>query len=73
MYAWWETQGAITGIKALGFRCGCPNGEADELGLNKGGRSRRGVPYCHRPVDNAKCRGLKGVPKRYRRASVRKF
>lgn len=71
VFAWHDTQGSAKGTKALGFRCGCPNAEADELGLNKDGWSGRGVPPCLRPVDNAKRRGLKALPKSRKRLSVR--
>lgn len=70
IYEWWDSQGSNVGIKALGFQCGCPNGESDELGLNKDGRSRRGVPPCFRPVDNSKRRGLKALPRRNKRKKI---
>lgn len=72
IFNWSESQGSTFGIKALGFRCSSPNKEADELGLHKDGRSRRGVLPCFRPVDNSKKRGLKALPKRLKRLSVRK-
>ena len=71
VFAWFESQGSNIGIRALGFRCGSPNKEADELNLNKDGRSRRGTPTCVRPVSNAKRRGLKGLPKSQIRLSIR--
>ena len=64
-------QGVCQGIKALGFLYKNPNNVADELGLHKDGRSRRGVPPCFRPVDNAKKNGLKGIPKKLKRKSIR--
>jgi len=71
IYAWYETQGSNYGIRALGFRHGNPNGESDELGLNKDGRSCRGVPPSHRPVDNSKRHGLKSLRKSQKRLSIR--
>lgn len=71
IFKWYETQGSIQGIKALGFRSRSPNKEADMLGLHKDGRSCRGVPPCFRPVDNSKRRGLKALPKRQKRVSIR--
>jgi hypothetical protein len=71
VFAWDDPQGATYGIRALGFRSASPNKEADELGLNKDGRSCRGVPYWCRPVDNSKRRGMKSLPKRGRRSSIR--
>lgn len=65
------SQGSAIGIKSLGFRSLSPNKEADELELHKDGFSRRGVPPCFRPVDNAKKRGLKALPKSQKRVSVR--
>lgn len=71
LFGWSESQGSTYGIKSLGFRTHSPNKEADELGLHKDGRSGRGVPPCFRPVDNSKKRGLKGIPKRLKRLSIR--
>lgn len=65
------SQGSAYGIKALGFLYKSPNNVADELGLHKDGRSRRGVPPCFRPVDNAKKRGLKHLSKKLKRQSIR--
>ena len=64
-------QGVSQGIKSLAFQYKNPNKVADELGLHKDGRSRRGVPPCCRPVDNSKRNGLKGIPKRLKRKSIR--
>jgi hypothetical protein len=64
-------QGSIQGIRALGFRWKYPNYAADELGLNKDGRSCRGVRPGFRPVDNSKKRGIKAVPKSQKRFSIR--
>lgn len=68
---WYESQGNLQGIRALGFRCGCPNSEADDLGRRKDGRSRKGTPISVRLVENAKRRGLKALPKKNKRLSVR--
>jgi hypothetical protein len=65
------SQGSVYGIKALGFLYKSPNNVADELELHKDGFSRRGVPPCFRPVDNAKKRGLKCLPKSIKRQSIR--
>jgi len=71
VFKWFESQGSEQGIRALGFRSRSPNKEADELGLRKDGFSRRGVQPCFRLVDNAKKRGLKALPKRIKRKSIR--
>lgn len=71
IFKWSESQGSCYGIKALGFRSRCPNAEADALNLHKDGRSCRGAPPWFRPVDNSKRRGLKALPKRQKRVSIR--
>lgn len=71
LFGWSDSQGSTYGIKSLGFRSNNPNKEADELGLHKDGRSRRGVPPCLRYVDNSKKRGMKAIPKRLKRLSIR--
>lgn len=71
LFGWADSQGSTYGIKSLGFRTHSPNKEADELGLHKDGRSRRGVPPCLRHVDNSKKRGMKAIPKRLKRLSIR--
>lgn len=71
VFKWCDSQGSTYGIKSLGFRTSSPNKEADELGLHKDGRSCRGVPSCFRPVDNSKRKGIKALPKRLKRLSIR--
>lgn len=75
VYKWWDNQGSVSGIKVLGFRCGCPNGELDILGARvesrKDGISRRGSPPCVREVQNAKKRGIKAIKKSQKRRSIR--
>lgn len=71
VYKWYESQGSSYGTKGLGFRSKSPNKEADELGLHKDGYSGRGVDPAFRPVDNSKRRGIKALPKRLKRLSIR--
>lgn len=71
IYLWYESQGSTFGIRALGFRTKSPDKEADMLGLRKDGWARRGCPPSLRLVDNSKRRGLKALPKRLKRVSIR--
>jgi hypothetical protein len=71
VYKWYENQGSSYGIKGLGFRSKSPNKEADELGLRKDGFSGRGTHPSFRLVDNSKRRGIKALPKRLKRLSIR--
>jgi hypothetical protein len=71
VFDWNDSQGSTYGIKSLGFRTSSPNKEADDLGLHKDGRSCRGVNPAFRPVDNSKRRGIKALPKRLKRLSIR--
>ena len=64
-------QGNAYGIRSLGFLYKNPNKVADDLGLHKDGHSRRGVPPCFRPVDNAKKRGRKKLRKSLKQQSIR--
>lgn len=71
LYKWYENQGSSYGIKGLGFRTKNPNKEADELSLHKDGWSRKGTHPAFRPVDNSKKRGIKALPKRLKRLSIK--
>lgn len=65
------SQGNIYGIKALGFFFRNPNKETDINNLHKDGFSQRGRPSCVRPRSNSKRKGLKSLPKKLRRQSIR--